>query len=86
MTTYQEFFLKNKKLFSDHNVEFQKIFKVALNSYWDIFTGFDVIAFDGSFIKPPDGVSTRQAFEKKYGKRAVELVEILIGYHENTII
>ena len=53
------------------------LFAIALNSYWDIVTGFDVIAFD-EFIQPEDGTSTRDAIMEKYGEKAVKLIETLI--------
>lgn len=57
---------------------FQQIFHRSLRDYWDIFTGFDIIKFDETFIKPPDGVSTRDQILQDYGEYAVKVIEGLI--------
>ena len=75
---YRDLFLKNKKLFYDHNEEFQKIFKVSLTSFWDINTGFKYLNFN-DFLNVPENKSLKQTIQKKYGKRGVELVMILAG-------
>lgn len=62
--------------------QFKKLFGVNLRTYWDNFTGFDLIKFDDEVVKPKDGTSTRQAVRKKYGKEGVELIESLIGYNK----
>ena len=51
-------------------------------SFWDVYTGFDIVAFDES-IAPSltgyvDGVSLREAIEKNYGLEAVTIIERLM--------
>ena len=77
----RDFFLKNKKLFHDHNQEFLQIFHVALSSYWDIYTGFDVVGFD-DFMKVPEEKSLSEWIVIQHGERANELIKLLIGYEE----
>jgi hypothetical protein len=57
---------------------FRNTFGTHLSNYWDI-TGFDNIKFDEEFIKPPDGKSTSDIVREKYGDKAVELIEGLLG-------
>ena len=72
------FMLENKNKYIKYYPKFSSIFGVSLKRYWDNMFGFDVVKFDDEFIKAPDGISTAQAIEEKYGKDAVELIRILI--------
>ncbi len=65
-------------LASQYAQEFQDIFKTPLRSYFSPYTGFDIIGFDKKFIRPPEGVSTKEAIIQKYGERAAELVTLLL--------
>ncbi len=59
--------------------EFKHLFGASLSDYWCGFTGFDSIGFDERLIQPADGVSTAQAIEKQYGRRAVALCRELMS-------
>lgn len=61
---------KFRAMFSDH-------FNASLESYMDLMFGFDIVKFD-EFLGTPDGISTKDFIEKKYGKEAMELIESLI--------
>ncbi len=62
--------------------EFRIIFGQPLKKFWESnLLGFDVIGFD-EFINPPDGTSCAEAVEKRYGKRAVEVIRALITRSE----
>lgn len=73
---------KNKQLYHQYRNEFNEIFKLDLKDYItrDFITlvaGFDVIKFDAD-LKTPDGISTYDFIGKKYGKRGIEIIKILI--------
>ena len=55
--------------------EFYRFFKKPVNHFWNI-TGFDVVKFD-EYLGTPDGTSMKDFILKKYGARAVELVQSL---------
>jgi hypothetical protein len=57
--------------------EFKSTFGVPLKDYMDLMAGFDIVKFDEEVVKPPDGVSTKQAVEERWGKPAVELIKSL---------
>lgn len=59
-------------------LEFEQIFETAFNPYFDNFFGFDLIRFDDEIIQSGDKCM-RTVVKKKYGKRAVELLEELIA-------
>ena len=68
---------ENQKLFQENHIEFQAIFDVPLQKFWDTMFGFDVIAFD-TWLLVPGGKSTRQEVRRRFGKRAVDLCLILL--------
>jgi len=70
--------IKTRLTYIRHYQEFQDLFGVPLAMFWDRLFGFDVVKFDGDFIKPKKGESTGQAIKEKYGARARELCECLI--------
>ena len=73
--------LDNRKAQLQHGGEVRRIFGVNLtHPYWNNITGLDVIALDdlvGDESKA--GKSMRDVIQRKYGDRAVQLVEVLIG-------
>jgi hypothetical protein len=73
-----DFMLKNRKLYMQYSTLFYKIFGVQLSRFWNNMFGFDVIKFDEEFIKPPEGVSTAQEVERKYGEVGLRLIKSLI--------
>jgi len=62
----------------EHEAEFQNVFGIRLRDYMRSHIGFDILKFDDVFIKPKNGVSTADTIEQKYGRRAVELIRILL--------
>lgn len=69
------------KLYRGNCDDFQNIFKISLRSFWDIYTGFDIIGFD-SFIGTPDGKSTKQHVLDNYGQKGIDLIMRLISPSE----
>lgn len=78
MNDVQNYLYKVRMTYLAHYENFQQIFKVPLSKFWDQITGFDIVKFDEEVIKPPEGVSTKQLIEEKYGNGAVELCNKLI--------
>ncbi len=77
--------LANLETYKKHAVEFQSIFGTYLKYFWiDNRFGFDVIKFDEVLIKPPDGVSTADEVLRRYGQRALDIVNELIGKKPET--
>jgi len=63
--------------------EFKAIFGIDLTCFYrSVVTGFDVVEFDdwlqANVEKYPEGESMRDFILRKYGKKAVKLVEELI--------
>lgn len=76
---------RNRQLYLRYQREFCLIFRVPLKKYYGT-TGFELVSFDREVIKPPGGSSTYDEIDRRYGSRAVKLVEILIGVeHESTL-
>ena len=57
--------------------EFRRYFNFSLVDYTDPLYGFDVVAFDNK-LGVPDGVSTKDFIQTKYGTEARLLVERLV--------
>lgn len=74
----------NRKLYHEYKYDFEEIFKLPLKNFLNLenpvhlFTGFDIVAFD-IIIKTPDGKSTKEFVQEKYGWRAIEIISQLIG-------
>jgi hypothetical protein len=58
--------------------EFERLFGTAFDPYFSNLLGFDIIRFDDEVIQSGDKCM-RTVVKKKYGKRAVELLEELIS-------
>ena len=83
MSDIAEHCYKVKKQFDLYQNDFRKYFGISLIEVWDKIIGLDPIKFD-EFINPPDGVSTYQEIEKKYGLEAKKFIkENLIKIGEN---
>lgn len=73
---------RNRKLFRDYAVEFERIFKIKLKTYLDIsapvglIVGFDIIKFDKD-VSTPDGISCKDHVVALYGERAGEIINQL---------
>jgi len=70
---------KTARLKHQHRAQFQATFGVPLEDFWDDVGGFDIVKFDETFVKPPDGTSTNRAVYERWGAEAVNLVLTLIG-------
>ncbi len=68
---------KNKLIYEQTKDEFFKVFKISLSQFFNPIIGFDVIKFD-VFIKTPDGVSTSQYVEKKYGYEGLTILKKIL--------
>lgn len=75
--TYEDIIGKNKKLLLENADEFRRTFGVVLHKFMSPITGFDIVRFD-DFLGTPEGISTRDYINRKYGIKAVRLIERLI--------
>ena len=75
--TYGDLIGKNKKLLLENAEKFRRTFGVALHKFMSPLVGFDIVRFD-EFLGTPEGISTRDYINRKYGIKAVELIEKLI--------
>ncbi|GEM_PF-2426731 len=75
--TYGDIIGKNKKLLLENADEFRRTFGVMLQKFMSPITGFDIVRFD-EFLRTPEGISTRDYINRKYGSKAVGLIERLI--------
>ena len=64
-----------RKLYQD---EFQKLFKLDLQNFWNPFFGFDVLVFD-KYLNTPDDVSISEHVISVYGEEAHELILRMIN-------
>ena len=69
---------KNIKLKATHEKEFLNIFNVPLSRFMHPIFGFDIIQFD-TYIRTPDGTSTKEWTKKRYGVESVGLLYKLMG-------
>jgi len=76
--TVHEVALKNKKREIDYGKEFNRTFGISLHGFVDILTGFDIVKF-GEWLEVPDGISTKDFVEEKYGDKGVKIIEALIS-------
>ena len=76
--SFRDFVMNNHKLLHENKVKFYQIFSITLSKYLNQITGFDLVEFDRR-IKVPDGISTKDFIETKYGKVGVTIIENLIG-------
>jgi len=58
---------------------FRKIFNKNFRKYFHPILGFDIVKFDVD-IETPEGMSTKDFINSKYGIRAVELIEGFLNY------
>ncbi len=80
-TTLANECVKNKKLYEQYAIEFQRIFGERLWNYWDLIYGFDLIKFADNFFPcndTTDGISLNQMIEIAFGERARDLIKILL--------
>jgi len=69
---------KNREKEIKYSTQFYNMFHHKLHDFMDYVTGFDIIRFDEKIIKPPNGVSTKEAIQQQYGLQAVELIQNLL--------
>jgi len=75
----RDYILDNAKKRNECWDEFLRIFRRPLSDFWEgNLLGFDVIEFD-EWLQPPDGTSTRDIVEQKYGTDGVKLIERLLA-------
>ena len=78
MSTLTQKINARRKAVQKYASKFKSTFGVQLGVYLHPLYGFDVVGFDASVIQPPDGVSTKDIVQERYGDEAVELVVELI--------
>ncbi len=81
MISIKRTLLRHKDLLQKHRDEFWQIFGKNISRYYSykhMVKGFDIVTFDED-IGTPDGVSTKDFIEKKFGNRAVEIINELIS-------
>ena len=66
-------------VYEKHKDNFLRVFHQHLNKFWDPLFAFDAIGFDEKFIQPPDGISTYQETERKFGKEGADLIKNIIN-------
>lgn len=79
-TTTYDLMLKHKNEAVKYARPFHKTFGVYLGRFHNIFTGFDIVAFD-DWLKPydEDEKSMKDIIIERYGEEAAKLIERLIG-------
>lgn len=70
-------FMKNRHREMTYRRQFEEIFRVPFRRFFNIMSGFDIVAFD-DYLETPNGISTKQHIEAVYGAEAVALIENLI--------
>lgn len=68
----------NKELRIRHDEDFMRAFSVSVAKFMHPYWGFDVIRFD-EWLRTPDGKSTDEFLQEKYGGVACDLVKALIA-------
>ena len=68
----------NAKLIGQHGRAFKAIFGEHLQKYMHPLWGFDICQFDKE-LGTPDGISTSDFIQSKYGLTAVHLIEELLS-------
>jgi hypothetical protein len=76
----RDYMARNSLRRDEYHTEFNKIFWPArLHDYWSNLTGFDIITFHEVFLRADLEVSTEAVVREKYGDRAVEVMQALLG-------
>ena len=78
MDVVSRYFQKYREVYGQEHRNFTNTFGVGLITYWDNFTGFDIVKFDEEFIKPPDGESMEDVIQKEYGDEGVRIIRVLL--------
>ena len=58
--------------------EFKRTFGVNVTLFWDVYTGFDAIAFD-LWLQVPDGVSTSDYIKQNFSERSEFICRIIMS-------
>jgi hypothetical protein len=62
-----------------HFDTFQRTFGQSLSKFWHPLTGFDIIKFDETVVKPGDDEAMSQAVVRQWGEPAADLIRDLLG-------
>ncbi len=65
----------NKKL--KYRKDFERIFKLDFDEFFDPITGFDICGFD-DVLQPPDGTSLEELVKEKFGEEGRILIKNLL--------
>ena len=79
MSNVADFLASNHEKRKRYSSRFQRTFGRQLSGFFDLLTGFDVIKFDDEIAQPPDGVSTREVVQERWGDEGVNIILGLIG-------
>ena len=79
--TVISYMLRNKEIEKQYHQRFKQIFHRNLHTYFDLFTGFDLVKFDEEVIEPEtvEGESTRDVVFRLHGSEGVDLILSLLG-------
>lgn len=75
-----DIFIVNRRMLSSCELIFAWIFHRPLRRYWDNLNGFDIVKFDDDFFGSIGVLEDN--IDRRYGKHAVALVELLISRPE----
>jgi hypothetical protein len=68
--------LRNKTRLK-YKKEFERIFQLEFNKFFNLVTGFDICLFD-EILNPPDGVSLKEFVANNFGNEGKDLILNLI--------
>ena len=58
--------------------DFHRFFGTYPTSFWDIYTGFDIIKFD-DYIAPSEDQSLEEYILERHGEQAVSIIKRLLN-------
>ena len=70
--------LDHHKAIHENKQEFYNVFGIALVSFFNPITGFDIVKFDEEFIKSADGESVKDKVLCKFGQEGVDVITNLL--------
>jgi len=69
---------RNQKLITTYVDSFLVVFQVPLNTYINDVFGFDILKFNRDVIQAGEKEVVRNALQRKFGQRGVDLVDKLL--------
>jgi len=68
---------KMKRMYKAYYLEFESIFNIPLNKFFDNIFGLDIVEFD-TWLNTPDGTSTSDYIINTYGIEANQIIKELL--------